>query len=307
MNKTKRLLAGLLALTISAASMGAASADAYGILDVPTSQFEYELTARTVSDTQIELKIDVTNNPGFNQLAFALHYDNCTYDRTVPLISLQSNFVQTPANNPSLQNVFLAYWRSDGTIQDTTDYFGDFSVCLYFNIADSNVDACEFSVAVVSYYSNSENISFDKSTSGVSTYSYELPVETSYDEVEYRVGDMDNDGYIELSDVSDINRVIYLSDNYSYVVNEAAEDKQKMGVEELNRCLSYGAFLSHDWRSEFEELVCAEVADVNKDYVIDISDSSELAEYYANSGAGVEFDEDEYINSIQYKTTIVLV
>lgn len=287
--------------------MGAVSADAYGILDVPTSEFEYELTARVVSDTQIELKIDVTNNPGFNQLAFALHYENCTYDKTVPLVSLQSNFIQTPANNASTQNVFLAYWRTDGAEQDTTDYFGDFSVCLYFNVADANADACEFSVAVVSYYSNSEDLSFDKSTSGVSTYSYELPVRTSYDGVEYRVGDMDNDGYIELSDVSDINRVITLSDTCSYVVNEAEEDKKKMGVEELNRCLSYGAFLSYNWRAEFEELVCAEVADVNADSVIDALDANGLAEYYAQSGAGAEFDETEYIGSIQSKTTIVLI
>lgn len=293
--KIKKFTAGLTAIMIAAASMGVATADAYGIIYAPNSKFEYELSARIVSDTQIELKIDVTNNPGFYQVAFNIHYENCNVNSHNELVVNKTNFKPIITNNTEKNNLFLSYWRLGdlaNNFLDTTDYTGDFSVGTYFTVDNAYETNCKFYVSVVAYSSNAEKIYIDKA--GIDNPAYEPPVEISYSGLSYRIGDMNNNGKIEISDVSDVNHIIALSG-----------DQRTISVADLNNHLSDGAWLPFDWRAEFPNLVCAEVADANKDHIINMDDSNEIMTYYSSQGANVPFE--TYVNTTDTKTILVLV
>lgn len=289
MSKLKRTLAGLIALAISAVSIGATTADAYGIIDAPSSEFEYELSVRAVSDTVIELQIDVTNNPGFYELSLAISYSGCTYNTKMPLIDATTDFFSIPTNNSDLNLLFIPYAKEQNM---DTDYTGEFTEFIHFNVANAYTTSCQFAVAIAAYSSYSEDISFDKSVEAVKKYSYEDAVVPTTGELSYKIGDMNNDGNIALSDITEINRILSLSDSHSNSLVSGYNNKpsRTMYVDELNSYLAYGSWLSFNWRAAFPNLICAEVADATKDNVINIDDSDFVTSYYSNIAAGLPFD-----------------
>lgn len=299
-NQLKKAIAALMALTISATSIGAISANAYGITYRNDSAFEYEISARILSDTQIELKIDVTNNPGFHELGFDVHYEGCKPSLPNQCVTAcEDGYTLIPVHPyiPELQN-----WLYTCSISDFTDpyfdYTGNFSLYYNFDVENAYEDICKFSVGVVRYYSHNENIYFDiRKNANLEKY-YEPTVKTTHDGIEYIVGDMDNDGIIDISDSSAIGRLVGFTEN-----------KQGISVEDLNTIISRGSFDPYnpnhfDCSAEFPDMVCAEVADATGEGKITLEDSEEVLNCYANDMASIPYE--GLVGKVDIKEIIVL-
>lgn len=297
-NQLKRAISALMALTISATSMGAISADAYGIIGVPNSTFEYEMNARIVSDTQIELTVNVTNNPGFHSLGFNMYYEGCETPKCVPVYDFESGFSISPTYvvNTELQNCVYIFTMSNG-ITDSQDYVGKFSLRYIFNVDNAYEDVYEFSMCVFAYESYNENISFSIRGENFSDYA-EQPVITTHDDISYIVGDMDNDGIIDISDSSAIGRLVGFTEN-----------KKGISVKDLNTVISRGAFDPYnpnhfDCSAEFPNMVCAEIADATGEGQITLEDSEEVLTCYANNMALIPYE--GLVGKVDIKKIIVL-
>jgi hypothetical protein len=283
-NRLKKTIAALMALTISATSMGAISADAYGITYCKDSEFKYEMNARIVSDTQIELMVNVTNNPGFHELGFTMYYEGCKAPKCIVAYDFESGFSSVPAFavNDKLQNCSYNLTMLDGSKNDQ-DYTGAFYLRYVFNVDNAYKDICEFKMCVSAYGSYNENIQF--SIRGEDFFDYnEPPVITAPNDIRYIIGDMDNNGIIDISDASAIGRLVGFTEN-----------KQGISVEDLNTIISRGSFDPYnpnhfDCSAEFPDMVCAEVADATCEGQITLEDSKEVLTCYANNMSSIPYE-----------------
>ncbi len=257
---------------MTAVNVGAISADAYGIIDAPNSELEYELSARIVSNTRIEVALEVTNNPGFNNIAFALRYsDNCT---PAGVVQGNQDFLHASQANTECKYVFCG----SGTISGE-DCDSRYVLTFRFDVANAETAICEFSSSVIEYNSKTENISFNKTSDGVENFSFESSVGTVWDGegTKYTIGDMDNDGIIEISDATAI-----------YNMAKVCNDNLCTSVSTINGCLLYGIPLLVDLKALYPNLLCAEVADADGNDYIQEADGDEVMNYYAQKGASLD-------------------
>lgn len=286
MNRIKRALAGLLALTISAASMGAVSADAYGIPDVPNSAFEYELRAEVISDTRIAVGFEITNNPGFTSLGFAIRYDeDCSYAHKV---NLNEACVVLDSHNTSERFVYNGVMVNSAMNNGNSEYSGLTVFWYYFDVDNAYDQVYEFSVAIADYQSPTENIVFSK-TGDITAYDFAASI--GVENEQYTLGDMDNDGLIEISDASDVLSIVSANSNNS------------MSVATLNNKLQSNATTPINWCERFPNLICAEVADVDLDNFVEEEDANKILEYYSNASASTPVD--SLIGTSRTKTLVV--
>lgn len=298
-NQLKRAISALMALTISATSMGAISADAYGIKQFPNSAFKYEMSASILSDTQIELTVDVTNNPGFNELCFSLFYEGCNGYKCARIYDTDSGFTinSTHIFNNTKKTCPVAIMVLDDEKRDR-DYTGNLTIRYIFNVDNAYEDVCKFSMGIVTYNSHNENIDFSVPIEKLEQKYFEEPVITN-DNITYTVGDMDNNGIIEISDASAVGRLVGFTEN-----------KKGISIWELNANISHGAWggsydpNDFDFASEFPDLLCAEVADANNDKSITSADSEEVLTYYVNNMALIPYE--SLVGKVNIKKTLVL-
>lgn len=284
-NRLKKTIAALMALTISATSMGAISADAYGITYCKDSEFKYEMSASILSDTQIELTVDVTNNPGFYRLGLIIHYEGCKPSHCAKVWNADSGFqiIGLPLYNEKTKNYSFGFEMLN-LDEPNSDYTDNLSLRYVFNVDNAYEDICQFAAGIVSYSSHTEGIEFRVDATEFESYK-EHPVTTTHDGISYIVGDMDNDGIIDISDASSINRLVSFTEN-----------KQGISVWKLNSIISHGAWGESynsddfDFGSAFPDLLCAEVADTTYDRNITLEDSEEVLTCYANNMAAIPYE-----------------
>ncbi len=298
-NRLKKAIATLMALTISAASIGAISADAYGITYSKNSAFEYEMSARILSDTQIELMVNVTNNPGFHELGFTIYYEGCKTPKCVAAYDFESGFslVNAFAVNTELQNCSYNLTMLDGSENDQ-DYTGSFYLRYVFNVDNAYEDICEFNTCVSAYGSYNENIQFSIRGEDFFDYAEEKPAITAPNDISYIIGDMDNNGIIDISDASAVGRLVGFTKN-----------KQGISIEDLNTIIARGSFDPYnpnhfDCRAEFPNMVCAEVADATGEGQITLEDSKEVLTCYSDNMASTPYK--GLVGKVDIKKIIVL-
>ncbi|MDE6020630.1 MAG: hypothetical protein K2H01_06515 [Ruminococcus sp.] len=285
----KKFTAGLTAIMIAAASMGAATADAYGIIDAPNSALEYELSASIISDTQIAVTIEVTNNPGIKEIAFALRYsDNCTSDGKVRNVS---DYVKVAVNNSYDRYIYCGCGTKPGTDGDS---YAPLILRFYFDVENAEAQSYQFSSSVAAYHSITEGISFDKS---INNYSYEETVGTSWDGVgtTYIIGDMNNNRVIEMSDATEI-----------YKLADICKKNYCTGVNTVNNYFIYNYMEPINWRATFPNLVCANVADTDKNNFIEKADGDTVMNYYAEHGASLDVS-NYYVGNEETIKTLTIV
>jgi hypothetical protein len=198
-----------------------------------------------------------------------LQYDeDCTFEKRVNLY--QDLYIGVYADNAAEHHVFEGFSGLPDAISGNAEKTDLFTVQYYFTVDNAYAKAYDFSSAIASYKSTTENISFDHAKTGAT---YESPV---YAGIDYTLGDMDDDGEIEISDSSDVLAVIGMNGN------------RAMTVDALNAKILTPS--SNAWKTRFPNLPCAETADVDFDGTITQDDATGILQYYSNEAASLPTD-----------------
>lgn len=243
---------------------------------VPGSALQYDVSAsivtvdpRTGEDFEapkIKVSVTTTVNPGFYYLSlFVKHDSQCKYNEGMLSCSHES-----VPNAPAL----ICTANDDGEYSNfmfrvNRDIKEKFWVDFYFSVSNLNIKAHEFTVGTKGYHSNTENIhNYDVTVADLPATAI---VKDDTKNIEYFLGDVDNDEDIDLDD------------SY-YVLNLLdANGNSSISVSRLNNSLASG---STKFRERCPMLICAEVADVDNDNSISKTDSSLIISYYASVSVG---------------------
>ncbi len=287
MKRIKRTAAGIVAASIVTMNVSSFYANAIGLPSAPNSKFEYEFFAEPISRNEVKVTFEVTNNPGTNLVGIAFLYDESTC--TKKGISFSDNLIDES---------YFIFQHYKGTFENAHvveisnpilhmgDKYDCFSVSMTFEV-DENTSWHEFSTAVCSYNSYTENINYNNLVRGVTP-----DAETSMQTCPYILGDVNDDKQV---DVSDSTATLSICGNYG-----DKTDNKTISVEYLNDLISNGEFVNND---KLSGMLCAEAADVDKNNNVQMADANAILEYYANSMSGVEIE--SIIGNAEVKTVIV--
>lgn len=185
MKNWNKFVAGVSALAMTTAMMTTVSA--VSIPEVPNSAFSYELRAEAVSDTQIKVSFQVTNNPGLSSLGVVLQFDDAC--EPVDADADVKNCMEACSYNPDMDLIFYTVGAKPD-IMDPTKFVENtenFSITFLFDVGTEGFSSLQFSLAVTGYHSEAEKINYDNSIDEVG-YTPETTIET----YPYLLGDMDN-------------------------------------------------------------------------------------------------------------------
>lgn len=172
MSKKNKVLASVLAMSMITVNVTSFVADAATIPDV-NSDFEYDLAIEPVSNSQIKVKFYTVNNPGVQSFSLGLVFDSSRYNfvrrTTSSNLSECLTGVSKGVNEENGVGIFAFTMDGDQLTQGDQDFTEDFEVSFYIEIENGNIfDATlsSFSVAVVGYLSNTENLDIDRRANG---------------------------------------------------------------------------------------------------------------------------------------------
>ncbi|WP_295213890.1 hypothetical protein [Ruminococcus sp.] len=239
---------------------------------VPGSALQYDVSAsiatvnpytgKPFNAPRIKVSITTTTNPGFYYLVLAIKHDSeCAYE--VFDCSHEATVCTVIEDKEEGYSMFI--FRTSGDISTKEA----FSVDLYYEVANLNMKAHEFSVGTMGYHSTAEKITnYEK---GITELPEDAFVEDDTKNISYVLGDLDNDGNID-------------ADDSYYVLNIlAASENSSVTVIDLNNSLANG---EAKFRERCPMLICAEVADVDDSRIITQTDSNLILNYYAAKSAG---------------------
>lgn len=275
-NVFKRTLAALVTGAMVAGSVGAVSAGATTMTNVvPGSRLKFDVNVTALEDKNDGPLICVeihgeSSNPNFRELFIAVkNSENCTFDSG----TTQFKFVSPPENY-----MIIPPYGMDGApyaiaplIQDTVDFTGEFTFKMYYKPINAKVVSdYDFSVAVYHYVSSEENISLEMEAAAAIEDRGE---NTSASAVQYRLGDMDNSGKIEISDAYSAMKIANKFPN-SQVSNAV-----------VNHYLTTNSA----WKNDFPGLICAEVADIDRDAMVELEDAQAILQHTSEAAIGKDF------------------
>lgn len=299
MSKWKnKAIACMLAVSSIAASVGSLEVDAVGLSAAPNSEFQYELTAEVVSDSRVKVTFTVTNNPGAAQVGVVFKYDDyCNFCSCLPsdvLLSTKYKLIQNPMPN---KNVHMVDFCTN-YLQENQKWPWDgndcYSYSIYFDVDEERPAGTkyEFSATVYNYTSVTENIKFNN-INNECEYDPECSVATMIQGgKEYKLGDVDGNGLIEISDASEIYSI-------------ASHMGGSVSVADFNAGLNDH---SSSWHEMFSHVPCGELAnvcDVDAGY-INLADYNEVLNYYSQYGASLPVEHFQ-VGKTYTKNAIVVV
>jgi hypothetical protein len=304
MTGTKRFIAGVSAMAMMAAMTTTmmTSVDAASLPNT-NSSFSYELVSEMISDTQLEVTFQVTNNPGTKALSFAFHYDGeCTPYKIRTNVE-DMDVTRTTGYNADKSLLVYVMAVQPGAITGETETFDNFSVSFFFNVDADETASHSFSTAVLKYISDTEGTSYASSGED-----WECPPETAIQTYPYVLGDVDNDDRIAVEDASDVYSIV--------AVNNAVYGSESAPVSRVNYNVEYNVVSTTlvggytiPWNTRFSYLVrssgyaYAEAADVDKNGYVEKADGDAILDYYANQAAMVPLE--TLIGTTQVKTVTV--
>jgi hypothetical protein len=304
MKRTKKFVAGVSAMAMMAAMTTTmmTNVDAASLPNVKSS-FSYELTSEMISDTQLEVTFQVTNNPGTQNLSLAFHYTGeCTLYRIKTNVE-DMDVAKGIGYNADENLIVYAMVIQEDAFTGETETFENFSISFFFNVDADETSSCSFSTAVLKYVSGTEGTSYASS----GDY-WECPPETAIQTYPYVLGDVDNDDRIAVEDASDVYSIV--------AVNNAVYGSESAPVSRVNYNVEYNVVSTTlvggytiPWNTRFSYLVrssgyaYAEAADVDKNGYIEKADGDAILDYYANSAAAIPME--TLIGTRQVKTVTV--
>lgn len=301
MKNWNKFVAGVSALAIAAAMMTTVSA--VSIPEVPNSAFSYELRAEAVSDTQIKVSFQVTNNPGTQALSVSLQFEgDCEpYGMKTNIELEECQHVAAYNAESNMLNYTVLIVPTD-SIHNAQETFENFSIDFLFNVDASTTTSCRFSAAVFKYNSLTEGIQYDKALVN-GGYGSDTMVETH----PYTLGDVDNDGRIKVEDACDIHSIVSVY-NAVYGNDSASVASVNYNVEHNITSTTMVGENSIPWATRFSYLMrsghsYAESADVDQNGYIQRKDGDAILQYYADRAAALPVE--TLIGTTQVKTVTI--
>jgi hypothetical protein len=317
--RKEKIIAGVLAVATIASSVPAMTTEAVTPPGI-NSKFDYELNVEPVSNSQLKLTFYTTYNPGVSELGFCILYDTNKYDFAKSVTDLKAE------QNSELKSIHsvneekgLFVWAgtfngNGGTEQwyESTDYCEDIEICLYLNAADGDVtdeSLSEFSVALASYKSQTENISetFVKAHPTMDDIHPEINLEVTPSQsivYDYMLGDADGSGDIEISDASNIGalannaRVAGVTPSIN-ILNHKIINNETSTFSNGKKLLWGDSFSTFIRTVQNVTFSCVEAADANRDGMITMDDSNLVLNWYSSLMTQIPVEE---ILEVQHKT-----
>ncbi len=253
MKKLKKISAALIATALTAGCAGMLPVNAISVNDVPG--LDYEVTVTPVNNKRLAVTLNITKNPGLTSIGVGVRYDNnCIPDVEATDASKGS---AAPA-----ANLALNYSKCPVILKVGENVTKPFSVTFYYDLKDTVDSEHTFSTCVYLARNASGSLAFSNETKdGVSAPDATVKTES------YNLGDIDNNEKIEITDAQSILEISNTTGSTSYSVSAA------------NKNLS-------NLKKKYPKLVCGEVADVNRNGLIEEADAKSVLTYYSESNIG---------------------
>lgn len=294
MNLLKKVTAALSAVVMAAGAVSAIPTCAIGLGYDDTSAFQYELETYRLSDTRVGVRFQTTNNPGVENIGFAIMFDDdCQYESYELNASRATCRVITGQEDGKPSPFIICSIMSLGSDLDKegTAINGNFSCFFEFTVPSDKAYPLHFASSVYFYSSKAENIHFNYSKSDTNNEPYKADSEigVKLKDVPYRIGDVDGDNKITMDDSFSILQIARYGNN-------------NLGVEALNEYLIKHSLCrgTRTWNDMFPKLTYAECADANQDGSIKPEDSDEVLEYVSEAAAS-NITMSTLVNSMGYK------
>lgn len=276
---TKAVAALASAMTLSSMA-GAIPTSAINITTVKNSAFQYTVTTNKVSANKFQVVFRVLKNPGVRAFSFAIQSDagvqyDYEYDYEVPT---GSNV--RPEWNADEKRLFCLYVTPPTAAGVTYD---NMTFTFEYEVKSNATAEHTFKVGVVQYNSPIEDVSFSNDSDDPLTDA-NVSISPS---VNVRLGDIDNDSYIDAIDLFYIEKML-------------SESNGQLSTTYLDQQLKNR---NSTWSKNYPFLKCAAVADIDHNTLIQKADSDSLAKYIAEKGAGATLTNKE-INTL-FPVTVV--
>ena len=213
------------------------------------------MTVTPVNNKRLAVTLNITKNPGLTSIGVGVRYDNnCIPDVEATDASKGS---AAPA-----ANLALNYSKCPVILKVGENVTKPFSVTFYYDLKDTVDSEHTFSTCVYLARNASGSLAFSNETKdGVSAPDATVKTES------YNLGDIDNNEKIEITDAQSILEISNTTGSTSYSVSAA------------NKNLS-------NLKKKYPKLVCGEVADVNRNGLIEEADAKSVLTYYSESNIG---------------------
>jgi hypothetical protein len=321
MSKKNKMMASILAMSMALANVTSIVADAATIPSVE-SNFEYDLQAEIISDSQVKLTFYTTVNPGVQELGFVMIYDPNKFTAVAQDIDseFQSAIKTGIGNNPEMGIYSIGLTVDpDFLTGQQIDYEDNFYVSIYLQAKDGNArdeGTYQFSSAIKDYKSLAEDIKietqFESYTPGVD----EPDVEISSSVVgtvinhNYKVGDSDFNDEITLADVTRISSLVTFIDSTN-TISEVDEVNSRISANTVSVLNDGSKFYWGERCSDFiithadtgYSFACTDVCDADLNGYIESEDAQAVADYYAAVASNVPVE--SYVNTYMAKTIYI--
>lgn len=295
-----KIIAGVTAMSAIVANAASFGVEAATIPEV-NSNFEYEMTAKKVSDAQIMITFFTTCNPGVSEISTALLYDNTKYKgvKVTNNFGVEDGYLFGSNTHNDEKGIFFVggSYISNNNNNKEVDYSQDFEFNFYLEAKDGNAtdeDLSKFSIAVVQYKSQAENINISHIHESYEDIAeLELAITPSQSLVySYILGDVNDSGGLELSDATSI--LSLNSAVQSTGVTPTINILNHLIYNNETSTYSNGSNIS--WGSAFGEFLrtvnnvifpCVEVADADQNGIINTNDANTVLNWYSQIGASV--------------------
>lgn len=248
-------------LPVNYLSVSAMQIPAYSSTTGKISGFEYTVKVEKVSTTRVKVVFQILKNPGYESLALVARSD-------AKFIS-GSDYMGVEAYDEDAKTVVNSCIGETERRCLSHEFTYDIS-------ANPNKNY-EFSIGVLSYLSDSEDVRYhagDALASDPSLGALQEGVKVESNNKTVLLGDADNDGKITIQDASDIMSVV--------------SKCEKNGLDCIRTAVLNKYLKSNydQWKTQFPNLVCAEAIDVDFDAKITEKDGNQVLEYYSKVYAG---------------------
>ena len=250
MKKLKKISAALIATALTAGCAGMIPVNAISVDRIPG--LNYEVTVTPVNGERLAVTLNFTQNPGISSIGIGVKYDeNCIPDY---LATDTSKGTAAPAANTELRYSLCPIIFGKNTT-------AQFSATFYFDLKDTVDSEHTFSTCIYTYHS-ANGVNFDSPS-----VTAPVPFDATLKTESYNLGDIDNNEKIEITDAQSILEISNTTGSTSYSVSAA------------NKNLS-------NLKKKYPKLVCGEVADVNRNGLIEEADAKSVLTYYSESNVG---------------------
>lgn len=248
MKKLKKISAALIATALTAGCAGMLPVNAISVNDVPG--LDYEVTVTPVSNKRLAVTLNFTKNPGVSSIGIGVNYDdNCIPDTEATDVPKGTSVTSA--------NTYLHYTLCPILFGKQTK--GTFSATFYYDLKDTVDSGHTFSTCIYIFHGNGAYFDTTDVTS--------RPIDATLKTESYNLGDIDNNEKIEITDAQSILEISNTTGSTSYSVSAA------------NKNLS-------NLKKKYPKLVCGEVADVNRNGLIEEADAKSVLTYYSESNVG---------------------